>query len=685
MNIDRSVYKWGSLLFNSPFCFVFLPLYYFIMFIQVRLLKGFPQPLIYEVPQELQQKELLGTIVRVPIQTRIEQALVLHVFHYRPKTDFSIRSITALEQLPHDPHYMPFIKQLAHYYQTSELHYLRRIYQFIAQKPVSADHALVPENTDIRSIQLTEEQAHIVNAITKDMNEHRFAPTLIHGVTGSGKTEVYKKLLMHAYEQNKCSLLLLPEVTLALQFEQLLKNQMPSNLHIYSFHSASATKDKKLIWQRLLEQKPTIILGVHLPVLLPLPNLGIIIVDEEHEVGYQEKKHPKTNSKEAALLRAQLHNIPIVLGSATPSVSSLYNVKKRGWQFFQLKKRFAGAFPSIKIVTLADNKQRRSFWISQELQTEIKKRLAQREQVILFLNRRGHSFFVQCKQCSFIFECDNCSVSLTLHDEQQLMCHYCGLSRLLPNTCSGCKAGEKELIKKGIGTQQLMSIVERLFPYARIARADFDTSSKKKQWQETVTKFHNRELDILVGTQTITKGYHFPHVTLVGIIWADLNLHFPRYNATETTLQQLIQVAGRAGRQTDHSLVIVQAIAQHHAFSYLQETDYLRFYQDEIAIRSIVGYPPCTRLVEIELKHTHEATVQRESELIAQKIGHLIETEYHDIKLLGPAKPPISKIKNAHTRVIFLKHESMQVIQRMYQQLDIARYKSLVFFTPNPL
>lgn len=655
------------------------------MFIQVRLLKGYPQPLIYEVPQDLERENLLGTIVRVPIQKRIEQALVLNIFRYKPKTNFDIRAITALEELPDDPHYMPFIKQLSTYYQTSELHYLKRIYQFIAQKPVNCEHHLESDiDQSNKSVMLTEEQALIVNAIQTDMAQHRFAPTLIHGVTGSGKTEVYKKLLMHAYAQQKSSLLLLPEVTLALQFEQLLKKQMPSDLHIYSFHSASSTKNKKMIWQRLLEQKPTIIIGVHLPVLLPLPHLGIIIVDEEHEVGYQEKKHPKTNSKEAALLRAQLHNIPIVLGSATPSISSLYNVKKRDWQFFQLKKRFAGAFPIIKIVALTENKQRRSFWISHELQTEIKKRLAIKEQTILFLNRRGHSFFVQCKQCSFIFECKNCSVSLTLHDDQHLICHYCGFSLFLPTSCVGCKAGEKELMKKGIGTQQLVTIVERMFPQARVARADFDTSSKKKQWQETVDKFHNREIDILVGTQTITKGYHFPHVTLVGIIWADLNLHFPRYNATETTLQQLIQVAGRAGRQTDNSLVIVQTVAQHHAFSYLKETDYLRFYHDEIAIRAAVGYPPCIRLVEIELKHTSEAIVQRESEAIAQTITALIENEYSDVVMLGPAKPPISKIKNAHTRILFLKHIKMQRIQEIYGKIDKKCYKSLISFTPNP-
>ena len=654
------------------------------MFIQVRLLKGYPQPLLYEVPLDLQQNGLVGTIVRVPIQKRTEQAFVLKAFDYKPKTTFDIRPITALEHLPNDPKYIPFVKQLAQYYQCDALHYLKRIYQFIAQKPLSDSALPVHDNAPRKQITLTEEQQQIVNAIQHNIDQKSFTPSLIHGVTGSGKTEVYKKLLMHAYQQQKTSLLLLPEVTLALQFEQLLKSQMPPDLHIHSFHSASPATDKKIVWQRLLDIKPTIIIGVHVPILLPLPNLGLVIIDEEHEVGYQEKKHPKTNTKEAALLRAKLHNIPIVLGSATPSVSSLYNVKQRGWQFFQLKKRFAGSFPNIKLVSLADHKQRRSFWISQQLHTEIKDRLAKNEQTILFLNRRGHSFFVQCKQCSFIFECNNCSVSLTLHDGQQLVCHYCGFTRLLPDKCPSCKAGEKDLLKKGVGTQQLMSIVQKLFPQARVARADLDTSTKKKQWKETIDKFHNRELDILVGTQTITKGYHFPHVTLVGIIWADLNLHFPRYNATETTLQQLIQVAGRAGRQTDNSLVVVQTIAQHHVFNYLKETDYLRFYQDEIAVRAEVGYPPCTRLVEIELKHADETTVQQESERLADELMKYIEQHNGDIRLLGPAKPPISKIKNTHTRVLYLKHVSMRSVQDAYQSIDSSRYKSALFFTPNP-
>ncbi|MEX0848717.1 MAG: primosomal protein N' [Candidatus Dependentiae bacterium] len=655
------------------------------MFIQVRLLKGFPQPLLYEVPANLTQKDLTGSIVRVPIQKRIAQALVLRTFNYKPNSNFEIRPIEGIEKLPHDPHYMPFIQHLAQYYQTEPTYYLKRIHQFVAQKPISNTMQPDEQTKQIQSVTLTDEQQTAFDFVQQKITDHVFTPTVIHGVTGSGKTEVYKKLIEHAYAQNKTTLLLLPEVTLALQFERLLKIQFPQEIVLLSFHSASAAKDKKTIWQRLLNRQPTVIIGVHVPVLLPLPNLGLIIVDEEHEVGYQEKKHPKTNTKEAAIMRAKLHNIPIVLGSATPSVSTLYNIKQRGWHFFQLKKRFAGHFPKIKIVTLNDKKQRRNFWISQDLQNSIKDRLHKKEQTILFLNRRGHSFFVQCKSCSFIFECKNCSVSLTLHENNNLHCHYCAYSRALPAECPTCQAPEKDFIKKGVGTQKLVTIVQKLFPYARIARADMDTSTKKKEWKVTMNDFSNGDIDILIGTQTITKGYHFPKVTLVGIIWADLNLHFPRYNATETTLQQLIQVAGRAGRQTDESLVILQAMAEHHAFSYMKEIDYLQFYNEEIETRKEVNYPPCTRLIEIEVRAQSELAVIKDADKIIDQLFITNENDQLDATILGPAKPPVHKIKNCFSRVIYLKTDNMHHAYRLFNALNKKQYKSSIYFTPNPL
>jgi len=317
-------------------------------------------------------------------------------------------------------------------------------------------------------------------------------------------------------------------------------------------------------------------------MILPIANLGLVIVDEEHESGYQEKKHPKINTKDAAIIRSNMTGCPIILGSATPSISSLFNVKTKKWKFFQLKKRFAGTFPKIRTVFLNTKKFRKNFWISKELEDAIREKIASKEQVIIFLNRRGFSFFVQCKNCSFIFQCQNCSVSLTLHKDKRLTCHYCQYAIFQPERCPECKKHEKQFIKKGIGTQQVVTIIEELFPAAKIARADLDTTIRKKLWSQTIHDFEQGNIDILVGTQTITKGFHFPNVTLVGILWADLNLHFPIFNATETTLQQLIQVAGRAGRQHNESEVIVQTMSNHPVFNYLNETDYLKFYSSEI-------------------------------------------------------------------------------------------------------
>ena len=535
-----------------------------------------------------------------------------------------------------------------------------------------------------KTVTLTDEQQKICAGIMPHIITPQFTPTLIHGVTGSGKTEIYKRLIQQAIAQRKTVLLLLPEVTLALQFANLMKAQLNADIQIFSFHSGCTGKEKTDLWKALLRQEPLLIIGVHLPILLPIANLGLIIVDEEHDPGYQEKKHPKINTKEAAIWRAKLANIPIVLGSATPSITSLHNAKTKGWLFFELKKRFAGSFPTIKTVFLSDKKLRRNFWISQELENQLKACLKRKEQAIIFLNRRGYSFFVQCKACSFIFECKRCSVSLTLHEHNELACHYCDYRTTLPDACTQCRAPEKEFLKKGIGTQQVVSILEKMLPYARIARADMDTTVKKNTWQETVENFKNGAIDILVGTQTITKGYHFPNVTLVGVLWADLNLHFPIYNASETTLQQLIQVAGRAGRQRDSSTVIVQSMSDHRIFEFINEVDYPRFYEAEIETRTMVGYPPCKRLVEIEMKHNNVTLLEREADRLMRELRMHQSSITANIIILGPAKPPVHKIKNTHSRKIYLKAENHNDLVRLFQKIDQNSYRSALFFTPNP-
>jgi primosomal protein N' (replication factor Y) len=658
------------------------------MYITVKLINGFQEPLTYKIPESWPTPPVVGQIVVVPLQQRSERALVSSIFQELPVTaKYKVRDILALEQMPDDPSYHQFIQRLSTYYALDPRVLYRRMRHSIAEKQdeYAAAEAVEPPC----AVQLTAEQQTVVDYVKPIISKPVFQATLLHGVTGSGKTEVYKQLITHAFAQNKSTLLLLPEVSLAVNFTNLLRMQLASTIPVYGFHSASSVKDKRELWQHLLAQKPMVIVGVHMPVLLPIAQLGLILIDEEHEIGYQEKKHPRINTKEAAIMRAQLADIPILLGSATPSLSSLHAVAEHGWKLFTLKQRFAGAFPKISLVPLKTEKRRKEFWISRDLEIAINDRLAKKEQVIIFLNRRGHSFFVQCTVCSSIFSCGGCSVSLTYHDDNMLICHYCGESRTLPESCYSCQASADTFLKKGVGTQQLMGILQRLFPAAKIDRADADSTRNKRRWQKTCDDFRDRKTDILVGTQTITKGYHFPGVTLVGIIWAELNLTIPFYNAAENSLQQLIQVAGRAGRASAASEVIVQTFSEHPIFNYLSETSYPDFYHYEMGFRKEIGYPPALRFSEIELRYDDELVLLQEARLAADLIRQEIKQRNFSVTLLGPSKPPVSKIKGTYMLKLYLKSTDIKTALALYhalcRALQAASCRSSVSFTPNPL
>jgi primosomal protein N' (replication factor Y) len=656
------------------------------MFIRVKLLNGLPEPLWYAVPHNLTSKPLSGLIVQVPVRNRIIPALVIDEHRTKPHNlAFELKEICGLEPLPADEHYQSFLHKLGDYYQVEPIYFIKRIHQFLINKPEAT--LITPEEkkyTTHSTVILTDEQQKVCDYITPHINTNKYSPVLLHGVTGSGKTEVYKHLFLQALNLNKTSLLLLPEVTLAIAFENRLKQELP-DMPIYGFHSGKTPKEKNSVWNNLKNKTPMILIGVHLPILLPIPNLGLIVVDEEHEVGYQEKKHPKINSKEAAIMRAQEARVPILLGSATPSLQTLHNVKTKKWSFFQLKKRFSGTLPTVKVVSLTENKNRKQFWISKELEHEIKDRLSKNEQTIIFINRRGFSFFVQCKQCTFIFSCHDCSVSLTLHEDLRLVCHYCGISQTLPTTCSECKSNADTFIKKGIGTQQVVTLLQKMFPQANIARADLDTSTKKKVWQQTIADMMENKINILVGTQTITKGFHFPHVTLVGVLWADLQLSFPIYNAAETALQQLIQVSGRAGRNHEQSTVIIQTMADHELFKFLNETDYLQFYATEMDVRNELQYPPVFRFAELELKHVDEKKLEQDAHYLVDVLYAYANNHELSVTILGPSKPPVSKIKAVHSRKIYIKSAHFDDIARLCKEIKKKNYSSSIYFTPNPL
>lgn len=649
------------------------------MYVQVKLLEGFSQNLLYKIPENWQRRPELGSIVSVPLRNSIRLAFVKEILKDASNFKFQIKELIKLEEFPNDSSYIEFLSKLAFLYQVDSVKFIQRISKFI--KEDSKKFELNFTDSKCINVSLTKDQQKIADYLKNSIKIGKYSPVLLHGVTGSGKTEVYKKSIEFCFEQSKTSILLLPEVTLAIQFESILKRSLGSKIKIFGFHSSSSALEKRAMWKALLNNEPILIIGVHLPILLPISNLGIIIVDEEHEKGYQEKKHPKINSKEAAILRASLNKIPILLGSATPSFSSLYNVENKNWKFFQLKERFSGKLPTLEIVELSKSRKRPNFWISCELQKAIKDRLLKKEQIIIFINRRGYSFFVQCKNCGFVVQCKNCSISLTLHENDILKCHYCGDSEKLLNFCKGCKSADDPFIKKGIGTQQAVSILKNIFPSALIERADMDITIKKEKWKQTIKNFEEGKIDILVGTQTLTKGYHFPNVTLVGVLWADLNLSFPSYNSSENCLQQLIQVAGRAGRGTKDSLVIVQIMNQIKLYEFLDEINYLKFYKHESKNRKLIGYPPYLRFAEIEIKNSNELTLQKDAEFIFEK---LIENNV-DIEILGPVDSAIYKVKNFFSKKIYLKSVNLKSMINLYESVNKSKIKSLIFFTPNPL
>ena len=652
------------------------------MYVNVKLLNGFKESLIYKIPSTWDTRNLVGTLIKVPLQKRTEIAIVEELLDTLDSSiTYTIRTAESQYVIPSDPYYFSFIQKLSSYYALDRLQLLRKIRQFLTEKEPE-ENLLIQPATEVAEVPLTDEQQAIVDALLPYIEKGVYYPALLNGVTGSGKTEIYKKLIHYAWTLGKSSLFLLPEVSLATRFTHILKSQLPSEIPLYSFHSATSVKEKRALWNHLSLDKPAVIIGVHLPVLLPIPTLGLLIIDEEHDVGYQEKKHPKIHTKEAALMRAQLTAIPIIAGSATPSLTSLYNVAQKKWHYFELKKRFAGAFPQIKLVKFSSKEYRPNFWISAQLKEALLHQLEKKEQTIIFLNRRGYSFFIQCKECGFIPHCLNCSVSLTLHAGDELNCHYCSFSSAIKD-CSTCK--KSSYLKKGIGTQQIVTILEKMFPQARIARADLDTTVNKKKWTQTMSDFQQGALDILVGTQTITKGYHFPRVTLVGIIWADIQLGIPFYNAAEVALQQLIQVAGRAGRQSPDSTVIVQTMIDHPIFSYLDEQKYSAFYTQEIKKREQVGYPPCKRFAEIELKHEDETLLEKEAHALASSLRKISTTRPTTLSILGPSQPPVHMIKKIFSRKIYIKGETIAEIIALYSTIKKATYTSSIYFTPNPL
>lgn len=501
--------------------------------------------------------------------------------------------------------------------------------------------------------QLTTEQAQVLGQLLPAIDAAAFAPFLLFGVTGCGKTEVYLQVVARVMELGKTALVLVPEIALASQLEAHFYSRFGERLAV--LHSGLSDGERFDQWQRVLEGSARVVLGARSAVFAPLRRLGIVIVDEEHEPAYKQEDGLRYNGRDLAVLRGQMAGCPVLLGSATPSVISYHHCMEKKYQLLTMRHRVASQpLPQVEIVDLAQTQRSRpDLAFSDQLINGLSDNLELGQQSLLFVNRRGFSSSMLCRDCGTIIQCQHCQVSLTLHRSRNtLLCHYCGYSRHPQALCGSC--GSKRVTGVGIGSERIEEEVGQLFPQARIARLDSDTTTNRKHYLAVLKAVRDGEVDILIGTQMIAKGLHFPGITLVGVVWADSGLAMPDYKAAERTFSLLSQVTGRAGRGEIPGRVIIQTYQPHHyAIGLAQQHDYEAFVSRELATRAPLAYPPFSRLVNIRFAGIDEQQVRSGAEQVAAFLrGHPWANR---ITLLGPTPAPLVKIKDKTRWQLLLK------------------------------
>ena len=511
--------------------------------------------------------------------------------------------------------------------------------------------------------------------------------TLLHGVTSSGKTEIYIHLIQQALEQKKQVLYLLPEIALTVQIMQRLQHVFGNRLGIY--HSKYSDAERVEIWQKQLSTHPyDVILGARSAVLLPFQNLGLVIIDEEHETSYkQQDPAPRYHARSTAIVLAQMFGAKTLLGTATPSLESYHNAKTGKYGLVALQERYKGIeLPEIQIVDIKDLQRRKMMNgpFSPLLLSKAREALERGEQVILFQNRRGYAPMIECKQCGWVPHCQHCDVSLTLHRNlNQLTCHYCGFTYQVPTECPAC--GCKELRTKGYGTEKIEAEVQDIFPEARIARMDLDTTRSRQAYERIISDFSSGRTNILIGTQMVSKGLDFDKVSVVGILNADSMLNYPDFRAYEHAFMMMAQVSGRAGRKGKRGLVILQTKSPDlPIISQVVRNDYPAFYQSLIAERQQFHYPPYYRLVYVYLKHRHDSLVESASIELGSRLR-----QWFGARVLGPDKPAVAKVKSLSIRKLVLKLElglNMSDVRKylalaQQQMLQDKRYASLQIYS----
>ena len=523
-----------------------------------------------------------------------------------------------------------------------------------------------------QNIVLNPAQAQALGEITKAMDLENSSRTfLLHGVTGSGKTEIYLQALEHALEQGKGAIVLVPEISLTPQTVERFKARFSSGklqTLVAVLHSHLSAGERHDEWHKIRQGRARIVIGARSAIFAPVEPLGLVIVDEEHEHTYKQEESPRYHARDVAIMRGQMENAVVVLGSATPSMESYANCKKGKFTLLNLPERVDDQkMPHVRVVDMrqAMFKEKGPPLFSPQLKEAITQRLERGEQTILFLNRRGYSTSLLCPKCGYVAECPNCSVSLTYHRiDQRLACHICGHNAKVPNVCPNEKCKNPAIRFAGTGTQKVEEVLAKLFPKARVKRMDADTMKRKDDYRHVLGDFRAGKLDILVGTQMIAKGLHFPNVTLVGIIYADSALHQPDFRAGERTFQLLTQVAGRAGRGDVEGEVFVQAFTPFHpAIQFARRHDFVGFYEQEIEFREQLKYPPASRVALLTLKGRNEEKVKFSADHLKRELEKKLKA-LKDLIIAGPAPAPLLRAENFYRYQIMLRTRAMSALSR---------------------
>ena len=491
---------------------------------------------------------------------------------------------------------------------------------------------------------------------------------LLHGVTGSGKTEIYLQAIAHALEKGQGAIVLVPEISLTPQTVERFKARFSSGklqTLVAVLHSHLSAGERHDEWHKIRQGRARIVIGARSAIFAPVEPLGLIIVDEEQESTYKQEESPRYHARDVAVMRGQMENAVVVLGSATPSLESFYNCKKGKFALLDLPERVDNQkMPHVRVVDMrqAAYKEKGPPIFSPQLKEAITQRLEKGEQTILFLNRRGYSTSLQCPKCGHVCECPNCSISLTYHrPEQKLSCHICGHNERVPNVCPNEKCKNPAICFAGTGTQKVEDILGKLFPRARVRRMDADVMKKKDDYRQVLDAFKHGEIDILIGTQMIAKGLHFPNVTLVGIIYADMALHQPDFRAGERTFQLLTQVSGRAGRGDIEGEVFVQAFTPFHpAIQFARRHDFVGFFDQELEFREQLKYPPFSRIALLTLKGRNEEKVKFSAEHLKRSLEKISAADgFRDLNISGPAAAPLARAENLYRFQIMLRTRAM--------------------------